>query len=311
MKKIGVIFILFIFQYSALKSQASIVYPSGYEPALDYEGKRQNISVDMDGDAWPDLAIVLSNKKNEKIIYVMRVGKYIVDSSYQWFPWDSDLTSFEFKDGKLHIASCFGNGRFCKTLVLKYYDNIENMRLIGYKEENFGNSTNEGAYLKTVNLLTSEYEIGGKREKFKADLITLSNIEKYFDFLEMLGANAINNNSQSIFNGKYVDKYGNTVVIEEIEEGEKIKYTLTGTVMTNCVNSEVSSIAEVFRINRNGSNPNYNGPEFWYSDMIDKCNIDIEPVEFGKSVKVIIANCNGTKCSSDMGFGNVYTKTGK
>lgn len=224
------VFTFLLFQNELLKSQTSLVYPSGYEPALDYEGKRQGIQVDMDGDTWPDLAIVLSNKENEKIIYVMRVGKYILDSSYQWFPWDSELTSFEFKNGTLHIASCFGNGRFCKTLLLKYYENIENMRLIGYEEESFGNSEHEGAYSKSVNLLTKEYEIGGVKKKFKSDVITLSNIEKYFDFLESIGTTTnnevLNNNSQPIWSGKYVDQFGRVLQISEPKGREGIDFEI-------------------------------------------------------------------------------------
>jgi len=124
-------------------------------------------------------------------------------------------------------------------------------------------------------------------------------------------SNSINTNSnKSPFDGTYIDKYGDKIIIEEIDGGDGIKYTLTGTISTNCVNpgAVITSTANIFRINMNGADPNYNGPDFFYTDIIDKCNIDIEPVEYGKSVKVTIRNCKDSKCASDNGYGNVYTK---
>lgn len=323
--KIGFIFIFLLFQSQIMKSQEGVFsYPEGYQPCLDLEGKPQGIKIDLDGDTYPDLAMLLKDKNDTKIIYIMRTILYVIDKRYQWFPWDADLTKFEFKNNTLHISSCFGNGRFCKTLLLKYSDNLGEMgdfRLIGYKEESFGIVNNEGAYSKSVNLLTNEYEMGGPKKKIKLDIITLSNIEKYFDFLESIGTTTNNNsnvnsqssvsnnsNSQSGFNGIYIDKSGNKITIEETDGGEKIKYTLTGSLSTNCVNTEFSSTADIFRVNMNGADASYKGPEFWYTDIFEKCNIDIEPVNYGKSVKVIIRNCKDTKCASDNGIGNVYTK---
>ena len=67
------------------------------------------------------------------------------------------------------------------------------MKLIGYGLEEYVRSPNDGlvkAATKTINLNTGEYEInGGTKKKVNIDVITLSNIEKYFYFLSPVRAN--------------------------------------------------------------------------------------------------------------------------
>ncbi len=70
------------------------------------------------------------------------------------------------------------------------------MRLIEYEEESFGNAANEGAYLKSINLLTNKYEISGPKWKNKIikktcfQTLTLKSIDdKTLEYLENVGAN--------------------------------------------------------------------------------------------------------------------------
>jgi len=74
------------------------------------------------------------------------------------------------------------------------------MRLIGYDEESFGNAVHEGAYLKSINLLTNTYEISGPKWKNKItkktnfQILTLETLdEKDLEYLENVGNNYLVN----------------------------------------------------------------------------------------------------------------------
>jgi hypothetical protein len=97
----------------------------------------------------------------------------------------------EYKNNVLTIGSTSCAGRCYTNLLFKYYANLKNMKLIGYADGNLGNYQNDGAYDKNINLNTGEYEIGGVKRKVSIDQITLSNIEKYFDYLSSVGSNYI------------------------------------------------------------------------------------------------------------------------
>jgi hypothetical protein len=63
------------------------------------------------------------------------------------------------------------------------------MKLIGYEEGHLPDMNGEYGYDKNINLNTAEYEIGGVKRKIELDLITLSNIEKYLEYLASVGNN--------------------------------------------------------------------------------------------------------------------------
>jgi hypothetical protein len=70
------------------------------------------------------------------------------------------------------------------TFFLKYYSNIENMRLIKYETEY---TQGMELHTRTVNLLTREYQVDGRKGKKNLDVITLTNIDSYFDILSSIG----------------------------------------------------------------------------------------------------------------------------
>lgn len=154
----------------------------------DNQGENISLSADFDGDGINDNVSVCHDKNNNKYIFVF-IGKiYFVSERYWYFPWDANISTIRYSNGELTISSCFGNNRFCKTLTLKYFEYLKNMRLVNYKEEYFGDAANRGAYVKTVDFLSETYNIGGATKTFTIKYaITLSDIETYFDSLEKLG----------------------------------------------------------------------------------------------------------------------------
>lgn len=171
--------------------------PKGHSIYKDYDGKAVNLQSDFDGDGINDLAIVYAknNSEYDNIFAVYLSTKQNNRNLYYYFPFSSISYNLEIKNNVLSIGACFGTGRYCKTLKFKFYPALKNMRLIGYDEESFGNALHEGAYVKSVNLLTNKYEISGPKWKNKIvktsrfTLITLENIsEKKLEYLENIGA---------------------------------------------------------------------------------------------------------------------------
>ena len=176
-------------------SQSNYALPKGYSIYSDYNKKAFRIDKDFDGDGIKDLVIVYSknNTEGENIIAVYL--STAANGKFYSFPFSSLSYNLEYKNNVLTIGSCFGNGRYCKTLKFKYYPVLKNMRLIGYEEESFGNAVHEGAYLKSINLLINKYEMSGpkwknkiiKREVFPS--LTLENMdEKKLEYLENIGS---------------------------------------------------------------------------------------------------------------------------
>jgi hypothetical protein len=165
--------------------------PKGYQTFKDYEGKEQRADGDFDGDGLNDLAIVCTATNGSNIIVVYLASKWLIEKSYWWFPWTSEMNSLEFNNNVLTISSSDCSGRCYTNLIFKYYANLNNLKLIGYEEGNYGNAEHEGAFNKNINLNTGEYEIAGIKRKVTLDVITLTNIEKYFEYLSSVGANYI------------------------------------------------------------------------------------------------------------------------
>lgn len=187
---IGVIF------YFTSSAQNNYPVPEGYSVHKNFENKPFKIQKDFDGDAVEDLAIVYAktNAEDENVVAIYLSTKYNSSKTYYYFPFSSNSYNLEFKNNVLIVGSCFGTGRYCKTLKFKYYSSLKNMRLIGYDEESFGNAVHDGAYFKSVNLLTSKYDLSGAKWKseivksIKLPLITLDRLdEKNLDFLESIG----------------------------------------------------------------------------------------------------------------------------
>jgi hypothetical protein len=185
-------FLFVTFISFTVKSQNSFTLPEGYQTFKDYDGKEQRADGDFDGDGISDLAILCSAENQSPIVVIYLTSHYLVGGNYFWFPWQSEMNSFTFINNVLTIDGAFDNGRYGTTLKLKYYASIKNMKLIGYGDNYLGDYENNGAYDKNINLNTGEYQVnGGVKKKISLDLITLSNIEKYFDYLGQVGQNEI------------------------------------------------------------------------------------------------------------------------
>lgn len=190
MKKSSVIFItILIFISLKINCQTSFVIPKGYTAYKDYNDNQQRCDKDFDGDGIMDLAIVCESK-NDMIVVVYLTSKYMVTGTYSWFPWQSNTNEFSYINNVLTLSS--NEGKFGTSLKLKYYGDLKNMRLIGYDSYYGGAGVEDnGAYKKSINLLTNEYTVNGTKKKASFDLITLSNIEKYLDYLSNVGENQI------------------------------------------------------------------------------------------------------------------------
>ena len=172
------------------KCQKTYTLPKGYQ-TKDVNGEvGARIEEDFDNDGITDLAIIcFKDDGSDPIAVVFLSTKYLVNGIYSWFPWQHMINDFDYKNQTL-ILSGTDMGRYGTTLKLKYYANLKNMKLIGYENNYLGDSENYGAYDVSINLNTGEYQVnGGEMKKINIDLITLSNIEKYFDYLSQVGGN--------------------------------------------------------------------------------------------------------------------------
>jgi hypothetical protein len=169
--------------------QKGFTCPQGYKPYIGYNGEQQRCDEDFDNDGITDLAVVCESKK-DMIVVVFLTSKYYISGIYHWFPWQSISNEFSYNNNILTLSS--NEGKFGTTLKLKYFADLKNMRLIGY-ESYFGGAgaADGGAYTKSINLLTNEYSVNGTKKKASFDLITLSNIEKYLDYLASVGQNQV------------------------------------------------------------------------------------------------------------------------
>ena len=184
-----------------LKSKCQNKYPipKGYNIYKD-NGKPFQLTNDLDGDGINDDVIVYAdNSEEDKIVAIYLSTVYNATKAYYSFPLQSNFYNLEFQKNVLTISCCNGLGRLCTTLKFKFYDKLKNMRLIGYEEENSGNAAHDGAYLKSVNLLTNKYEISGGRRKNKISktislpAITLENLdEDQLASLEEIGSDYLN-----------------------------------------------------------------------------------------------------------------------
>ena len=184
-----------IFAMNFAFSQTTFNIPDGYQTYKDGDGKESRADGDFDGDGVNDLAILCTNQDGTKIVVVYLASKWITDQTYWWFPWDysSDLS---YSNNVLTIKGGLPmTDGVVITLKLKYYPNLNNMKLIGYDKDDFMPHDGPPGPIntKSINLSTGEYQVNnGVKKKINIDLITLSNIEKYFDYLGQVGQNETN-----------------------------------------------------------------------------------------------------------------------
>lgn len=189
------IILLFVLEIKS-NCQTSYTIPKGYDVYKNYDNKPFILEHDFDVDGAAGKVVVCSknNVEDENIVVIYLSSKN--NNAYYSFPFSSNSYNIETKNNVLIIGSCFGNGRYCKTLKFKFYPALQNMRLIGYDEESFGNAAHEGAYMKSVNLLTNKYEITGPKWKnplLKTTTFPIMTLDKFegksLEYLENIGAN--------------------------------------------------------------------------------------------------------------------------
>jgi hypothetical protein len=168
-------------------SQIEYYLPEGFKTYKTSGGEEVRCDNDFDNDGIKDVAIYCTNKdESEGRVVVFLSTRYNRDNIYFWFPWPTDLYyDFKFENGVLSLSNFMGFGsNATTTFFLKYYSNIENMRLIKYETEY---TQGMELHTRTVNLLTREYQVDGRKGKKNLDVITLTNIDSYFDILSSIG----------------------------------------------------------------------------------------------------------------------------
>ncbi|MDX1958231.1 MAG: hypothetical protein SFU98_06640 [Leptospiraceae bacterium] len=176
--------------------------PKGYVPYLNFDGKSNDFSGDLDGDNVKDKILVGTKKGDNQLfafVYLTSNAKKGVVPSQVLYDWHPMGFEYKLKNKVISISSCFGNGRFCKTIRFRYDGEEKDLKVIGYDEESFGNAAHEGAYKSSYNLLTGDYEYteytfnekkqddevkSTKKKKRKPTVITLSNLKENLKILE-------------------------------------------------------------------------------------------------------------------------------
>ncbi len=184
--------LLFIICLSSSLTQVfaqQYTYPEGYTAFLDYDDQEQRVSGDFDLDGKSDLAIVCTSEDMDMMVAVYLSTKWNSDKIYYTIPWYEHMNTLSFENNVLSIASNGCVGRCYMELKFKYYQDLQNMKLIGYDEGHLPDYNQEGAYDLSINLNTGIYEVGNVRKKVSLDLITLANIELYLDALSEVDSN--------------------------------------------------------------------------------------------------------------------------
>lgn len=183
--------LLFIFCLCSSLTQVfaqQYTYPEGYTAFLDYDDQEQRVSGDFDLDGRSDLAIVCQSEE-DMLIAVYLSSKWNANKTYYTIPCDYEMNYLSFENSVLSIASNSCAGRCSMELKFKYYQDLQNMKLIGYDEGHLPDYNQEGAYDLSINLNTGIYEVGNVRKKVSLDLITLANIDLYLYSLSEVGSN--------------------------------------------------------------------------------------------------------------------------
>jgi hypothetical protein len=178
--------LLFILIGLSSFGQVKFYLPKGYQSYKDYDKNEVRCDGDFDHDGKADLAILcVDNDQRQAIVVVYLTTRYLEKGVYSWFPWELDMYhSLVFENDVLSITQMMGFGsNYTVTLKFKYYSNLNNMRMINYYSEV------DYKIMQDINFLTGNYEVDGKKGKSNFDLITLSNIEEYLDYLRVFSGN--------------------------------------------------------------------------------------------------------------------------
>jgi hypothetical protein len=163
-----------------LFSQKTYSIPKEYNILKDYNNKDIRFDADFDKDGTNDVVVVCINKTDDsRNVLVFLSSRYFTEEIYFWFPWNHEYYNFEYENNKFVITGTSGN-QTVESLTLKYYPDIENMRLVHFNSKSFGNAT-------TINLLSNQYTIDINPKKTSFNVVTLSNIEVFLEYYEKNG----------------------------------------------------------------------------------------------------------------------------
>lgn len=182
MKNFLILFL--IFTITNLIAQKKYSLPSGFKIYKDVYNNPHRIDKDFDNDGKLDLAIMAENEinKDDNYLFVFLSATFNLKEISYYIPIKGDASyNLEFTNQVLTIGGCLSNGRYCETYKFKYYSNINNMRLIGYDEESFGNAVHNGVYNKSINFLTKKMEYSKGKKVFKKiniEIITMENFDE-------------------------------------------------------------------------------------------------------------------------------------
>jgi hypothetical protein len=165
-------------------SQKTYKLPVGQKILKDYNNKDIQFNADFDNDGTNDVVLVCVDKNDYRNIFVYLSSRYFTkEMIYSWFPTEQEYFDFEYKNGILQING--SAGRFEEKINLKYYSDLENMRLIRYEHRYVG-SLNDSPWSTVVDFLSNQYSKDIIQKKTSFNVVTLTNIEK---FLEYFGSN--------------------------------------------------------------------------------------------------------------------------
>lgn len=225
------IYLLVIISSISVKSQNSFILPVGYDIYEDYSGNQQRCEGDFDGDGVNDVAVLCVAEDDTKIVVVYLASKWLINESYWWFPWEVEYNNFTYFNNVLTIEG--GREDVGITLKLRYYANINNMKLIGY--DYYYYSSPEYNYHISINLNTGEYQVNeGLKKKVTLDLITLSNIEKYFEYLQQIGQDEADRSLTDKLT-KNLNLTESTDDSQNAGDRGQVDYEFTGTIGNNSI----------------------------------------------------------------------------
>lgn len=164
-----------------IKAQQKYQLPKGYSVFKDDSEQVVRVDNDFNNDGINDIAILctLNNQEENNYLLIHINEAYSTSNTWNAIPIQKAFGyELAYNKSVLKFGGCFGNGRYCETYKFKYYPDLSSMRLIGYDEESFGNAANDGAFTKSVNLVTNQIEISENFYNEKTRKNGVNNVHK-------------------------------------------------------------------------------------------------------------------------------------
>ncbi len=185
------IIILFAFSFLLLQNtnaQQTYNLPKGYQLFKDIDGYTPRADGDFDNDGSNDVAVICENKKDafDKIVAVFLSSRYLHDGTYFYFPTSSTHFKLSFYNNTFQIDE--DDDYEFYTYKFQYRNYLEDMQLVNYAHQYYMRNPTLLMGKNNVNLLDGNYSYNdGVLQQFNAPVITLTNIEDYFEYLSTLG----------------------------------------------------------------------------------------------------------------------------